>query len=136
MLKLVWKIRHWAYWYTWVYRFHVTRHAGSVCISVRAHTHRQNIHIHKNNSQKRKETFPIRKLTFLFFLLFFFLKNLFYMHWCEGVRSPGTGVTDSGELPRGWWELNPGLLKRAASAPNCRAISLVPKPTFLLSLRI
>ena len=28
------------------------------------------------------------------------------MHWCEGIRSPGTGVTDSCELPCGCWELN------------------------------
>ena len=36
--------------------------------------------------------------------------------WClwwpeEGIGSPGTGVTDSCELPCGCWELNPGPLE-------------------------
>ena len=30
---------------------------------------------------------------------------------CEGVRSPGTGVTDRCEVPCGCWELNPGSLQ-------------------------
>ncbi|ERE77141.1 E3 ubiquitin-protein ligase [Cricetulus griseus] len=30
---------------------------------------------------------------------------------CKGVRSPGTGVTDSCELPCGCWELNRGPLE-------------------------
>jgi len=30
---------------------------------------------------------------------------------CEGVGSPGTGVTDSCELPRKCWELDPGPLE-------------------------
>ena len=30
---------------------------------------------------------------------------------CEGVGSPGTGVTDSCELPYGCWELNSGFLE-------------------------
>ena len=33
------------------------------------------------------------------------------MHWCEGIRSLGTGVSDSCELPCGCWELNLGPLK-------------------------
>ena len=33
------------------------------------------------------------------------------MHWCEGIRSSGTGVTYSCELPCGCWELNLGLLE-------------------------
>lgn len=32
------------------------------------------------------------------------------------VRVSDLGVTDSRELPRGWWELNPGPLERAFSA--------------------
>jgi hypothetical protein len=28
------------------------------------------------------------------------------MHLCEGVGSPGNGVTDSCELPCGCWEMN------------------------------
>lgn len=47
----------------------------------------------------------------------FFLKFivfLFYVHWCfylhvclfEGIKTPGTGVTDNFELPCGFWELN------------------------------
>ena len=47
-------------------------------------------------------------------LLLVFLKKilkgifltLFYMHWYAGVRAPGTGATDSCELPCGCWELN------------------------------
>lgn len=43
--------------------------------------------------------------------------STYYIHaWClwrqeENIRSPGAGVTDHGELPYGWWELNPGPLK-------------------------
>jgi hypothetical protein len=57
---------------------------------------------------------------FVFFLfisgIFFKISYLFYLHWCfsyicEGVRCPGTGVTDSCELPCGCWELNPGPLE-------------------------
>jgi hypothetical protein len=35
---------------------------------------------------------------------------LFYVHWCEDVRSPGAGVTDSCELSCGYQELNLGPL--------------------------
>ena len=37
--------------------------------------------------------------------------TLFYVHWCEGVRSPATGSSDSCELPCGCWELNQGSLE-------------------------
>ena len=37
--------------------------------------------------------------------------TLFYVHWCEDIRSPGTEVTDSCELPCGCWELNLGPLQ-------------------------
>jgi hypothetical protein len=65
-------------------------------------------------------------LLFFFFLSFFlfehglgctslfsFFLNLFYTHacLCEGVRCPGTEVTDSCELPCGCWELDPGPLE-------------------------
>ena len=30
---------------------------------------------------------------------------------CEGAECPGTEVTDSGELPCGYWESNPGPLE-------------------------
>jgi len=40
----------------------------------------------------------------------------------EGVRSPGTGATDSCELPCGCWELNPGPLEEHPVL-NCWAIS-------------
>ena len=33
------------------------------------------------------------------------------VYLCESVRSPGTGVTDSCELPCGCWELNLGRLE-------------------------
>ena len=35
-----------------------------------------------------------------------YLSLFFYVHWCEGVRSPGTGFSDSCELSCGCWELN------------------------------
>lgn len=46
-------------------------------------------------------------LIFFFFLLFVFV---FVLHVClyEGVRSPGTTVTDICELPCGFWKLNQG----------------------------
>ena len=34
-----------------------------------------------------------------------------HVHLCEGVRSPGTGVTDKCELPCGCWEMNLGPLE-------------------------
>jgi hypothetical protein len=46
---------------------------------------------------------------------------LFYLHWCEGVRSPGTGVTDS----CGCWELNPGPTSALNHWPSLQA----PPPT-------
>lgn len=42
---------------------------------------------------------------------FHFLNILFYVNWCEGVRSPRMGITDSGELPCRWWERNSGPLE-------------------------
>ena len=38
---------------------------------------------------------------------------VFYLHAClvVGVRSPGTRVTDTCELPCGYWELNLGPLE-------------------------
>ena len=51
----------------------------------------------------------------------FFFFNFICVHWCldcmdvclcEGVRSPGLGITDSSELPCGSWALNPGLLEK------------------------
>ena len=39
-------------------------------------------------------------------LVFFLYASLY-----EGIRSPGIGVTDSGELPCGCWELSPGPLE-------------------------
>lgn len=30
---------------------------------------------------------------------------------CKGVRFPGPDVSDSCELPQGYWELNPGPLQ-------------------------
>ena len=47
----------------------------------------------------------------IFFNIFIVYLTLFYVHWCEGVRSPGTGFSDSCELPCGCWELNPGPLE-------------------------
>lgn len=33
-----------------------------------------------------------------------------YLYHEKGIQSPGTVVTDSCELPRGYWELNPDSL--------------------------
>lgn len=33
------------------------------------------------------------------------------LHVCEGIRNPGTGVTDKCELRYGYKELNPGPLE-------------------------
>lgn len=41
----------------------------------------------------------------------------------EGIRSPETGITDSCELPWGFWEPNPGSSGRAASTFNHGVIS-------------
>ena len=45
-------------------------------------------------------------------ILFNFMCVCVFLHvcLCEGAGSTGTGVTDSCELPYGWWELNPGHL--------------------------
>jgi hypothetical protein len=43
--------------------------------------------------------------------------------YCEGVISPGTGVSDSCELPCGCRELNPGPSGRADGALTHQAIS-------------
>lgn len=49
------------------------------------------------------------------FLFYYFLAYIhmcfIYMDVCEGVRSPGAGVTDRCELPRGLWKLSPGPQK-------------------------
>lgn len=45
---------------------------------------------------------------FCFYIIYL---NLLYMHWCEGIRCPGTGTTDSYELPCRGWELHPGPLE-------------------------
>lgn len=42
---------------------------------------------------------------------------------CDGVRSPGTGVPDSGELPHGGWELN-------LSSPEEQPMFLIAEPFF------
>lgn len=60
------------------------------------------------------------------FLEFSFVKITYlYVHWCECIRSPGTEVINSHELPCGCWELNlRNWTGRAASAFNDRVISL------------
>ena len=46
---------------------------------------------------------------------------------CKGVRFPGPDVSDSCELPQGYWELNPGPLQEqlvlltAELQPQCLA---------------
>lgn len=44
----------------------------------------------------------------------------------EGDGYSETGVTDSGELPCGCWEWNPGPLPRTVKALKCSAMSPVP----------
>jgi hypothetical protein len=54
---------------------------------------------------------------------------VFCLHVClrEGVGSPGTGVTDSCELPSGCWELNLGPLGE-------QPVLLVTEPSFQPSM--
>jgi E3 ubiquitin-protein ligase NEDD4 len=48
------------------------------------------------------------------------------MYIClRGVKSPGTGVTDSCELPCGFWELNLGPLEK-------QQVLLTAEPTLQL----
>lgn len=80
---------------------------------------------------------------FIFVTLSSSLLSLFYFLWfvclCtwfprkpkKGVRFSGGGVTDSSELPHGYWEWNPGLLEEQALSLNCWAISVVPFQLFL-----
>jgi hypothetical protein len=56
---------------------------------------------------------------------------LFYVHCCEGVQSPRTGVIDSCELPYECWGLNPGSLKEQSVLLTTMP-SLQPPPTALL----
>jgi hypothetical protein len=73
--------------------------------------------------------------------------TLFYVYRCfacmyvngvlkrpnEGIRSPGAGVTDCGELPYGFWESNPGPLQKQpvllatqpSPQPRCSSISFL-----------
>ena len=63
---------------------------------------------------------------------------LLYVHWCHvclraGVKSPGTRVTDSCELPCGYWEPNlrpleeqPVLLTTESALQLCKATFLKP----------
>ena len=46
-------------------------------------------------------------------MIYLFIMFVFCLHVClhEVVRYPETGVTDSCELPCGYWELNLGPLK-------------------------
>jgi hypothetical protein len=41
---------------------------------------------------------------------------------CKGAKPPGTGVTESCELPCGCWELNPGHLEE-------QPVLLTPEPS-------
>ena len=51
--------------------------------------------------------------------------SLSYVHWCEGVRSPGTGVTDNCDLYVSLG-IELGSSVRAPSALNFWAISPAP----------
>jgi hypothetical protein len=62
------------------------------------------------------------------------------VHWCECVRSLGTGVTDSCELEFGCWELNLGPLEEQRvlfTKPSLQPTSELilskenPNPSFL-----
>ena len=48
---------------------------------------------------------------------------------CEGIRSSGTGVTDSCELPCGCWGLNPGPLEE-------QPVVLTAEPSLQLDLNL
>jgi hypothetical protein len=56
--------------------------------------------------------------------------------WCESIRSPGTGVTDSCELPCGCWELNRVFWKNNwCSLPLIHLSSPTPSPSILRATR-
>lgn len=58
--------------------------------------------------RKQDKTRYIKKKAFnLFLYLLCALVFCLHVYLFEGVRTPGVGVTDSGELPCGCWDLNP-----------------------------
>jgi hypothetical protein len=63
-------------------------------------------------------------VSFYLFLILCALVFCLYACLCEGVVSPGTGVTDSCGLPCGCWELNPGPLEE-------QRVLLITKPSLL-----
>jgi hypothetical protein len=69
--------------------------------------------------------FIFRKDLFIFILCAF----VFYLLVCVGVgvRSSGTGVADSCELPCGYWQLNPGPLEEQ---PVLLPLSQLSSPHF------
>lgn len=54
-------------------------------------------------------------MVFTFIYSFIYL-NVFYVHWCKGIRFPGNGVTDNYDLP--YWELTQVLWKRNLYSPS------------------
>jgi hypothetical protein len=52
-----------------------------------------------------------------------------FIHLCEGVKSSGTGITNSWELPCGCWELNLGPLEE-------QLMLLTPEVAQLYNLRL
>ena len=57
------------------------------------------------------------------------------MHWCEGVRSPVTGSSDSYNLPCGCWELNLGPLEEQSVLLTTEP-SLQPRDRFSLQVTL
>ena len=86
------------YFWLWVlhFLFHEAAPWGEAC---------DRYHVETRTPQE------IRKSCFLKLLFKCTLVFCLHVCQCKGVRHPETGVTDSYELPRGCWELNPGPLE-------------------------
>lgn len=63
-----------------------------------------------------------------------YVLHVFLVPWrAESIGTPGTGITNDCETPRGCWELNLGLSARAESAFNISVISPASGAFFLFT---
>ena len=69
----------------------------------------------------------------LFYFIFVSCALVFCLHvyLCEGIRSPGTGIIDSYELPCGCWELKLGPLEEKPVLFTAEPSLQLPKMIFL-----
>ena len=77
---------------------------------------------HRRLFQYKKTKFQSNIFIIIFtFIYSFIYLNVFSVHWCKGIRFPGTGVTDNYDLP--YWELNPGPMEAHPLQPLSMVIS-------------